>query len=279
MLLGTGIVLARLRDLGLLTRPVRLIFQPAEELVPGGAPLVIDAGGLDNVAEIYALHCDPTLEVGRIGFKAGPITSAADMVSISLRHSPDSMRDGRGKSHLISAWPLLSDALQAAVARCLDPRSGLSLMWGSLRGQDNGAPNSVVQATGTVRCLDEEAWTLAPKIISDTVAAMSKPLEAEISIEYTRGVPPVINSPTETNRARALWERIAGEAAAAHTSQSLAGEDFAWYLRTVPGSLFRLGVKSKGAENVLDLHRGDFDVDENAIRIGVRFFTSVILAT
>ncbi|MDN5727038.1 MAG: amidohydrolase, partial [Propionibacteriales bacterium] len=79
---GAAVVLAGLAETGHLSRGVRVIFQPAEEVQPGGADEVINGGALDGVSEVYALHCDPKVEVGRIGLKAGAITSAADQITV-----------------------------------------------------------------------------------------------------------------------------------------------------------------------------------------------------
>ncbi len=84
VVLGAGLVLADLARQGLLTQPVRLIFQPAEEMMPGGALGVIEAGGLDGVGRIIAVHCDPKVDAGRVGLRTGPITSACDRIEISL---------------------------------------------------------------------------------------------------------------------------------------------------------------------------------------------------
>ena len=82
--LGAGLALAELARAGRLPGRVRLIFQPAEEVLPGGAPEVIAAGGLDGVGRIFALHCDPQLASGQVGLRSGPITAAADQLEVRL---------------------------------------------------------------------------------------------------------------------------------------------------------------------------------------------------
>ncbi|MFD0786640.1 amidohydrolase, partial [Micromonospora azadirachtae] len=84
IMLGVGMLLGRLAERGELNGRVRLIFQPAEEILPCGSLEVIEAGGLDDVVQIFALHCDPNLPVGRIGLRVGPITAAADNVTVRL---------------------------------------------------------------------------------------------------------------------------------------------------------------------------------------------------
>ena len=84
VVLGTGLALARMAARGELHHGVRLVFQPAEEVVPGGALDVIAAGGLDGIHRIYAVHCDPGVDVGQVGLRAGPITAASDHIEVLL---------------------------------------------------------------------------------------------------------------------------------------------------------------------------------------------------
>ena len=83
-LVGAAIALGRVHDAGLLPGRVRLLFQPAEEVMPGGALSLIELGALDGVERIFGLHCDPTLDVGRVGLREGPITGAADHLDVTL---------------------------------------------------------------------------------------------------------------------------------------------------------------------------------------------------
>jgi len=132
ILLGVGVVLSRLRDLDLLTRGVRLIFQPAEEGSPGGALDAIEGGVLHDLTEIYALHCDPRTDVGQIALKVGPITSAVDQVDIVLNGSGGHTSRPQLTQDVVGALGALATMTQLLLSRRIDPRSGVSLMWGSM---------------------------------------------------------------------------------------------------------------------------------------------------
>ena len=132
ILIGLGLVLARLRDLDLLPRGVRLIFQPAEESSPGGALDAIDGGVLQDLTEIYALHCDPRTDVGQLALKVGAITSAVDQVDITLTGVGGHTSRPHLTQDIIGALGELATTTQLVLSRRVDPRSGVSLMWGSI---------------------------------------------------------------------------------------------------------------------------------------------------
>ncbi|WP_226598876.1 M20/M25/M40 family metallo-hydrolase, partial [Streptomyces violascens] len=100
---------------------------------------------------------------------------------------------------------------------------------------------------------------------------------AKSEINYVRGVPPVVNDPVITELLRDAMAARRGPYAIEDTEQSLGGEDFSWYLEHVPGAMARLGVRTPGSNARLDLHRGDFDADEAAIKVGVELFTAAAL--
>ncbi|NUU20122.1 MAG: amidohydrolase, partial [Streptomycetaceae bacterium] len=157
--LGTGLVLADLAREGRLPRPVRLIFQPAEEKLPGGALDVIKAGGLEGVEEIHAVHCDPRVEVGRVALRVGAITSACDRLIVTLNGPGGHTARPHQSTDLVTALAKMAGELPAALARRIDPRSGVSIVWGRINA--GSAPNVIPQRgelDGTLRCLDIEAW-------------------------------------------------------------------------------------------------------------------------
>src|SRR5215207_2793842 len=124
-LLGAGLVLAGMAADGMLDRRVRLIFQPAEEVMPGGALGVIAAGGLDGVHRIYGLHCDPRLEVGQIGLRVGALTAAADRILVRLNGPGGHTSRPHLTADLVYALATLVTELPAALSRRVDPRAGM----------------------------------------------------------------------------------------------------------------------------------------------------------
>ena len=278
VVLGTGLVLAALHEQGLLPRPVRLIFQPAEEVLPGGAADAIEGGALDGVRRILAVHCDPRVDAGRIGLRVGPITSACDRLEISLNGPGGHTARPHLTTDLVTAAARVVVDVPAIVARRVDSRSGLAMTWGRI---DCGhAPNVIPQhaeLAGTVRCLDLDAWRQAPDLVVGAIDEVANLHRAKSEITYVRGVPPVVNEVTSTELLQAAMAARRGTDSVETTEQSLGGEDFSWYLEHVPGAMARLGVRPPGERTVRDLHQGDFDVDEHAITVGVEMFTAATL--
>ncbi|MET9431925.1 MULTISPECIES: amidohydrolase [unclassified Streptomyces] len=278
VVLGAGLVLADLDRQGLLPHPVRLIFQPAEEVLPGGAVEAIDAGALDGVGRIIAVHCDPRVDAGRIGLRTGAITSACDRLEVTLAGPGGHTARPHLTTDLVTAAARVATDAPAVLARRIDARAGLALTWGRI--ECGHAPNVIPQHAelgGTVRCLDLAAWRDAPDQVYAAIDEVATLHGAKCQIEYVRGVPPVVNDPAVAGLLQDAMTRRYGAYAIEDTEQSLGGEDFSWYLEHVPGAMARLGVRRPGDPSKHDLHRGDFDVDESAIKVGVELFTAAAL--
>ena len=272
VLLGAGLALATVPELPV---GVRLLFQPAEELMPGGAIDAIAAGALNGVSRIYALHCDPRLEVGRVAIRPGPITSAADQVEITL-HSPGGHTS---RPHLtgdlVYALGTLITGVPGVLSRRVDPRNSTVMVWGAVNA--GVAANAIPQTgsvAGTIRTASREAWVAMEDLVREIVSSLLAPLKVEYSVHYRRGVPPVVNEETSTRIFTHAIEAI-GPDVLTDTKQSGGGEDFSWYLEDVPGAMARLGVWS-GRGPQLDLHQPTFDLDERALAVGVRVFTNIV---
>ncbi len=276
-LLGAGLTLDRLHRRSGLPGRVRLIFQPAEEVMPGGAFDLVDAGVLQGVSAIYALHCDPSREVGTVGLREGALTSAADAITVRLT--------GRGghtsRPHLTedltyALGKVLTD-VPAALARRLDPRSGSTLVWGYVR---SGVAQNVIpsfgEAGGTVRVLDEKAWAQMRELVTGLVHEVAAPYGVTAEVDYVRGVPPVVNEPGSVADLTAAAAAYGGPDAVGSTEQSLGGEDFSWYLQSVPGAMARLGTRTPGGP-VFDLHQGDLRVDDGCVPVGTSLLAQTAL--
>jgi amidohydrolase len=278
VVLGAGLVLAELHRQGRLPRPVRLIFQPAEEVLPGGAADAIECGALDGVGRILAVHCDPRVDAGLIGLREGAITSACDRLEIALEGPGGHTARPHLTTDLVTAAARVVTDVPALVGRRVDTRAGLAVTWGRI--ESGHAPNVIPQhaeLSGTVRCLDIEAWRQAPDIVVAAIDEVANLHRAKSEINYVRGVPPVVNDAEVTGLLRDAMVARRGEDSVESTEQSLGGEDFSWYLERVPGAMARLGVRPPGERTVRDLHQGDFDADESAITVGVELFTAAAL--
>lgn len=276
--LGAGLVLAGLDREGLLPNAVRLIFQPAEEVLPGGAVDAIDSGVLEGVGRIIGVHCDPKVDVGRIGLRIGAITSACDRLEVTLDGPGGHTARPHLTTDLVTAAARIAVDVPALLARRVDARSGLAVTWGRL--ETGHAPNVIPQhaeLSGTVRCLDLDAWRAAPDLVHAAIDEVAGMHRAKTVVNYVRGVPPVVNDAESIGLLDAAMTERRGSYAIEDTEQSLGGEDFSWYLERVPGAMARLGVRTPGDTRGLDLHRGNFDVDEEAITVGVELFTAAAL--
>ena len=281
VVLGAGLVLAELARQGLLPHPVRLIFQPAEEVLPGGATDAIESGVLDGVGRIIGVHCDPRVDAGRIGLRIGPITSACDRLEVALDGPGGHTARPHLTTDLVTAAARMAADLPGALGRRMDPRWGVSLVWGRITA---GSAANVIplhaELEGTVRCLELVGWREAPDLMHELVARFAETYRAKWELTYQRGVPPVVNEAESVAQLDAAMHARFGSPRATvveDTEQSLGGEDFAWYLEKIPGALARLGVRSPSESGVRDLHQGSFDADESAIGIGVELFSSLAL--
>ncbi|MFG2428604.1 amidohydrolase [Streptomyces sp. NPDC048590] len=276
--LGAGLVLSELDRQGMLPRPVRLIFQPAEEVLPGGAADAVAAGVLDGVGRIIGVHCDPKVDVGKIGLRIGPITSACDRVEVSLDGPGGHTARPHLTTDLVTAAARVATDVPALIARRVDARAGMAVTWGRL--QTGHAPNVIPQhaeLSGTVRCLDLDSWRQAPDLVHSAIDEVAAMHGAKAVIDYVRGVPPVVNEAETIGLLDAAMTIRRGSYSIEDTEQSLGGEDFSWYLEKIPGAMARLGVRAPGDTRGLDLHRGNFDVDEEAITVGVELYTAAAL--
>ena len=276
-MLGAGLALKQheeaLRERGI---GVRLLFQPAEEVIPGGAVDLLAEGALDGVDAIFAVHCDPSLDVGSVGLRDGAITAAADRVSVHL--------SGRGghtsRPHLTEdltfALAKVVTELPAVLSRRLDPRTAFALVWGEVHaGQAANVIPSSGAIAGTLRMLDAKAWTTIGPLLAEAVEHVVAPYAVTAVLEHVQGVPPVVNDPEAIEVLRAAAEGAG--LVAVGTPQSLGGEDFAWYLRQVPGAMARLGTRTPGGPTY-DLHQGDLVVDDGSVVQGARLLAGAVVA-
>nr|WP_305086154.1 amidohydrolase [Corynebacterium sp. CCUG 65737] len=254
---------------------VRVIFQPAEEVMDGGAPDVIKWGGLDGVACIYAVHAEPKLRVGQIGVRTGAITSAADVLRINVTGPGGHSSRPHLTNDIVYALGSLVTQLPALLTRRIDPRTGTVLVFGQIEA--GFAPNAVPKTgrvSGTIRTQDIATWRTLEPLMSELIDAIIAPTGCSHELAYTRGVPPVMNDDVAT---AALVEavRSVDPHAIVQAPQSSGGEDFSWYLEQVPGSMARLGCW-RGTGKKYDLHQGDIDIDERCIDVGVRLFGTIV---
>lgn len=276
-LVGAGLALAEADRAHGLPARVRLVFQPAEEVMPGGALRLLDHGALRGVSRIFALHCDPSLDVGQVGLREGPITGASDHLRVDLRGRGGHTSRPHLTEDLTYALGSLVTQLPGVLSRRFDPRAGASLVWGQISA---GVAANVIPShghlTGTLRMLDSAAWHQAEHLVRGIIAEIVEPFGVSATVTYTRGVPPVVNDFAATQAFREAVTTAVGPQGVAATQQSLGGEDFAWYVESVPGAMGRLGTRTPEGPTY-DLHQGNLRVDERAIAIGARVLANAAL--
>ena len=279
-MLGIALVLHRMHQESPLGGTVRIIFQPAEETMPGGAHSCIEQGVLEGVPRILALHCDPRIERRQD-------RHPHRCHHLGVGHHQDRTVSGRGghtsRPHLtedlVFALAQIAVNVPAVLSRRVDVRSGVSVVWGQINA--GSAPNAIPGTgymAGTMRCLDRDAWHSAGELLDEVVQQVAAPYGVDVHLEHTRGVPPVVNSEHETALIEAAARAEIGEGAVVLTPQSMGGEDFAWFLAELPGAMMRLGTKTPGGEEY-DLHRGDYILDERALGFGIQVLTAAALRT
>lgn len=275
---GAARVLKQLDDEGRLRRGVRVLFQPAEEVQPGGARHVMEQGVLDGIARAFSLHCDPRLDVGYVGLKDGAITASSDTLRVTLSSTGGHTSRPHLTGDIVFALGQVITQTGAVLNRRLDPRHGASITWGAVHAGNaaNVIPEEGV-VYGTLRCLDSAVWEIAGPLAAQAITQIVAPYEVNCDVEHVVGLPPVVNGEAETAILRGAAGAILGEAAVVPTEQSLGGEDFAWLLTEVPGAMARLGTREPGGITY-DLHRADARFSEGAIPVGVQLFSMAALA-
>lgn len=254
---------------------IRIIFQPAEEMFPGGAAEMVRQGVLEGVPRIFALHCDPKLTVGSVGTRIGAITSASDLVQVTVSGHGGHTSRPHLTEDVIGALGHIATSVPAILARRIDVRSGVSLVWGHISA--GSAANAIPDEgtlQGTMRILDAEAWNEAGGVLAPIVEQAASAYGVEVTLNHVRGVPPVVNDEDATRLLDIAVKRALGPSSLTLAEQSMGGEDFGWMTHDAQGSMFRLGTKTPDGEQY-DLHRGDYIPDERAIAVGVKVMAEV----
>src|SRR3954454_10559678 len=220
-------VLAAFASMDGLPGTVRGIFQPAEEAMPGGATEVVASGVLDGASRAFALHCDPSVPVGKVGLRTGGITAACDRMDVSLMGPGGHTARPQLTVALVDALGRVITEVPALLSRQVDPRSGMSLVWGAVNA--GIAANALPQRghlRGTVRVLDRDAWKGAEELIRALVQRVAATTGAQVDVDYVRGVPPVVNDPRSVALRRPAALETVGTETLVLSAQRRGGEDF-----------------------------------------------------
>jgi len=250
---------------------VKLIFQPGEEKIPGGASLMIKDGVLQNPApsHIIGQHVMPQLPVGKIGFREGMYMASTDEIYIRItgKGGHAAMPENLIDPVYIAANLVMS--LQQVVSRMAPPRipSVLSIGRFIAEGVTNVIPNEVLMQ-GTFRTMNEEWREEAHKRIYKLATELVSSMGGICEIEIRKGYPYLTNDPCLTAKMRKAAQIYMGKENVVELDLWMAGEDFAYYAQEIPGCFYRLGTRNEARGIVSGVHSPTFDIDESALTIG-----------
>jgi amidohydrolase len=272
-LLGTARILSEMTDS--FEGTLKLIFQPGEEKIPGGASLMIKDGvlkGLNHTQapkSIIGQHVMPFLPVGTIGFREGLYMASADEIYITVtgKGGHGAMPERIIDPVLISSHIMV--ALQQIISRNCDPKMPSVLSFGKVEA--NGATNvipDVVKIAGTFRTYDEEWRAEAHKRMKKMGEGIAEAMGATCDFDIHVGYPHLKNQPELTRRMRQAAETYMGKENVVNLDLWMAAEDFAYYSQEVDACFYRLGTRNEAKGIVSSVHTPTFDIDEDALEIG-----------
>lgn len=276
--LGTALLLAKNKKRW--QGSVKFIFQPGEECPPGGAQQMIKAGVLHNpeVRAVLGLHVYPWLPVGKVGLKEGTVMAADDNFKLTIRgEKSHGAAPHQGVDAIVVAAQAVL-ALQTVVSRMVDPLEPVVLTIGTIHGGiRRNVIASRVEMEGTVRTLSQQAREKIHPLMVQVLDGVTAGFGATYQLDYQMGYPPTVNDPQLVSLLREALAQELGEAnVVSLTNPSMGGEDFAYFAQQVPSVFFLLGV-GREAEAKYPWHHAKFDIEEEALKYGVRVMTRSVL--
>ncbi|WP_293313134.1 M20 metallopeptidase family protein [Pedobacter sp. UBA5917] len=277
-LLGTAYILNQLKDdFG---GTVKLIFQPAEELLPGGASIMIKEGVLENPKphHIVGQHVMPLIDAGKVGFRSGIYMASTDELYVTVTG-----KGGHGAQPHQNIDPVLIAshiiiALQQVVSRNADPRIPSVLSFGKViaNGATNIIPNEV-KIEGTFRTLDEDWRDEAHKRMKKMAEGIAESMGGSCDFDIHRGYPFLINEEKLTANARAFAEEFLGKENVLDLDIWMAAEDFSFYSQVTDACFYRLGTGNAAKDTQYSVHTPRFDIDEDALKISTGLMAYIAL--
>jgi amidohydrolase len=254
---------------------VRLLFQPAEEVPPGGAIAMIQGGALDGVDEIYGIHLWTPFPAGTVQTAAGPIMAASDEFTVTIRG-----KGGHGglPHQAVDAIAIGSHFvvnLQSIISRNVDPILPNVISVGSFHA---GTTFNVIadecRLEGTVRTMTPETRSYVKGRVEEVLDATCRMFGAAYEVKYVWGYPPVINHGAQAERVLRIAREQFGEESAVSCQPLMAGEDFSYYLERVPGCFLFVGAGSSSIN--APHHHPMFDIEESALETSVRMLYALV---
>ncbi len=267
-LLGTAKILTELK--GQFAGTVKLIFQPAEEKLPGGASLMIKEGVLENPKPqaVLGQHVMPFIDAGKVGFRAGKYMASTDELYVTVKG-----KGGHGAQPQMNVDPVIITAhiltsLQTIVSRFADPKSPSVLSFGKViaNGATNVIPNEVY-LEGTFRTMDEKWRGEAHIKMKKMAEGIAESMGGSCEFNIMRGYPFLINEEKLTASTRAFAEEYLGKENVLDLDIWMAAEDFAYYSQVADSCFYRLGTRNESRGITSSVHTPTFDVEESALQL------------
>jgi amidohydrolase len=278
MLLGSARVLMGLRDQ--FAGTVKLLFQPAEEVPPGGAIEMIEAGALDDphVDAVFGLHVASDMPAGQIGVRPGVASAGSDRFRITIQGKGGHAARPNDAIDPVVVGAHIVTALQTLVSRETDPTKSAVVTVGSIVSGEafNVIPDTAV-IKGTVRTLDPDTRALMAKRLPEVAKGVGAAMRAEIDVWYFQGYPSMVNDEAMTDLVREAAMAVVGEENVVETPVGMGGEDFARFLEQRPGSFFRVGTRNEERNIVYGHHHPRFDVEEEGFAAGIATTVETVL--
>jgi amidohydrolase len=262
-----------------LTHTVKFIFQPGEELLPGGASLLLKENVLENpkVDEIFALHVFPDLEAGKVGLKGGMYMASCDEIYMTVTG-----KGGHGAMPHKVIDPILTSAhiitsLQQIVSRNCSPTIPSVLSFGKIEGlgATNVIPNEV-KLEGTFRTMNEEWRAEAHHLIKKQATFVASGFGAKIDVNIVKGYPFLENDIELTTRTKHKLEDYFGADNVIDLPIRMTGEDFAFYAQKIPATFIRIGVRNEEKKIIYPVHNSKFNIDNLSIKVGIETLLSIV---
>jgi len=258
---------------------VVFLFQPAEELPPGGAKEMIAAGALRNpsVDAVFGLHQGTAFDVGTVAVVSGPRSASSDTFKITVIGRGGHAAMPHRTVDPVAVTGVLITALQQVVSRQLSPMQPAVITIGSVHGgtKENVIPDHVTLA-GTVRAFDPGVRKDIPRRMETIVKGITEASGARYDLEYTFGYPVLINDSEMATLARRAAERAVGAGNVVTSEPAMAAEDFAYYLQEAPGAFVSVGVGTQTKGERPSSHSPRFRLDEDGLPFGVAFYLSLV---
>ena len=276
VLLGVAKILLERRDE--LSGELRFIFQHAEEVLPGGAQAMVDAGVMDGVDLVVGQHVWSLLEEGQGAFRQGPMMAATDTVWITVRGKGGHAAQPNKSVDPVMIGAQVVMALQTVVSRVVDPIEPAVV---SVTQFNAGTIHNVIpeeaKLAGTVRTFDKALRAEIPQVMERIVKGITEAHGARYEFAYQNGYRPVVNDPEVTRRVAALARDLFGDDRVVTLKPNMGGEDFSAFMEKAPGTFFFTGAGNPSRGIVEPHHHPRFDIDESSLDQSLRLFVAVAI--